>query len=292
MLATITIASRPTPNHPSCRSTTVPPARPTCSVESVIALSTTRPHVPPSNGQSTFWSSRRSMPITGSSSNLHGRHLLEEDRVEDPPGDGRRHLAALTAALDEDDDDDLGVAHGREGREPGVVLSLLGLGVRDHLSGARLTGDVDPRDLRTDAGAVVHHGPERLAQERPHGGRELDVAGHLPGIAVEHAAIGTLDTLDEAWLPQHAAVGDGGHEARDLHRRHQDLALADRHVDDVASLPVLPATLELRDQPELLASELDAGRLSEAEDARVFRDDVAADLEPGLGRKDVARLGQ
>ena len=118
------------------------------------------------------------------------------------------------------------------------------------------------------------------------------MAGHLPGIAVEHAAIGTLDTLDEAWLPQHAAVGDGGHEARDLHRRHQDLALADRHVDDVASLPVLPATLELRDQPELLASELDAGRLSEAEDARVFRDGVAADLEPGLVVKDVARLGQ
>src|SRR6266446_6635860 len=103
MLATITIAIRPTPNHPSCRSTTVPPARPSC--------------------------------------------------------DGRRDLAALTAALDEDDDDDLGVTHGREGREPGVVLALLGLGVRDHLRGPRLAGDVDTRDLRGDAGAFVHHRP-------------------------------------------------------------------------------------------------------------------------------------
>src|SRR5213595_970568 len=179
MLATITIAIRPTPNHPSCRSTTVPPARPTCRVESVIALSTTRPHVPPSSGQSTFWRSRRSMPIIGSPANLRHRHLLEEDRVEDPSCDGRRDLAALTAALDEDDDDDLGVTHGREGREPGEVLALLGLGVRDHLRGPRLAGDVDARDLRGDAGAVVHHRPERLAQERPDRGRELHVAGHV-----------------------------------------------------------------------------------------------------------------
>src|SRR2546429_53552 len=160
-------------------STTVPPARPTCRVESVIALSTTRPHVPPSSGQSTFWRSRRSMPIIGSPANLRHRHLLEEDRVEDPSCDGRRDLAALTAALDEDDDDDLGVTHGREGREPGVVLALLGLGVRDHLRGPRLAGDVDARDLRGDAGAVVHHRPQRLAQERPDRGRELHVAGHL-----------------------------------------------------------------------------------------------------------------
>src|SRR5213594_2120079 len=292
MLATITIASRPTPNHPSCRSTTVPPARPTCSVESVIALSTTRPHVPPSNGQSTFWSSRRSMPITGSSSDLHGRHLLEEDRVEDPPGDGRRHLAALTAALDEDDDDDLGVAHGREGREPGVVLSLLGLGVRDHLSGARLARNVDPWDLRADAGAVVHHGPERLAQERPHRGRELDVAGHLSRIAVEHATIRTLDALDESRLPEHAAVGDGGHEAGDLQRRHEHLALPDRHVDDVTALPRFPAPLGLRDQAEFLAPELDPRCCPEAEGARVFRDGGASDLEPGLVVEDVAGLGQ
>src|SRR5215813_7564405 len=162
MLATTTIAIRPTPNHPSCRSTTVPPARPTCSVESVIALSTTRPHVPPSNGQSTFWSRRRSMPIIGSSAQLRRRHLLEEDRVEDPPSDRRRDLAALTAALDEHDDDDLGVAHGREGCEPRVVLALLGLGVRDHLGGARLSRDIDPRDLGADAGAVIHNRPQRL----------------------------------------------------------------------------------------------------------------------------------
>src|SRR5712692_6258019 len=121
MLATITIASSPTPNHPSWRTTTVPPARPTCNVESVTALRTTRPHVPPSSGQSTFWSSRRSIPITDSPADLRHCHLLEEDRVEDPACDGRRHLAALTAALDEHDDDDLGVTHGREGGEPRVV---------------------------------------------------------------------------------------------------------------------------------------------------------------------------
>src|SRR6266446_5372243 len=292
MLATITIAIRPTPNHPSCRSTTVPPARPTCSVESVIALSTTRPHVPPSSGQSTFWRSRRSMPIIGSPANLRHRHLLEEDRVEDPSCDGRRDLAALTAALDEDDDDDLGVTHGREGREPGVVLALLGLGVRDHLRGPRLAGDVDARDLRADAGAFVHHRPQRLAQERPHRGRELHVAGHLARVAVEHAAIRTLDALDETRLPEHAAVGDGRHEAGHLQRRHQDLALADRHVDDVTALPGLPAPLGLRDQAELLAPELHARRGSEAEGTRVLRDRRAADLEPGLVVEDVAGLGE
>src|SRR5437762_2024296 len=211
MLATITIAIRPTPNHPSCRSTTVPPARPTCRVESVIALSTTRPHVPHSSGQSTFWRRRRSMPIIGSPANLRHRHLLEEDRVEDPSCDGRRDLAALTAALDEDDDDHLGVTHGREGREPGVVLALLGLGVRDHLGGARLAGDVDARDLRADAGAVVHHRPQRLAQERPDRGRELHVAGHLARIAVEPASTRTLTALDETRLPEHAAVRSEEH---------------------------------------------------------------------------------
>src|SRR5262249_45885934 len=137
MLATATIAIRPTPNHPSCRSTTVPPARPTWRVDSGIALRTTRPHVPPMNGQSTFWRRRRSMPIIGSPSQPRRCHLLEEDRVEDPPSDRRRDLAALTAALDEHDDHDLGVAHGREGREPRMVLALLCLGMRDHLGGAR-----------------------------------------------------------------------------------------------------------------------------------------------------------
>src|SRR5712691_3684271 len=114
MLATITIARSPTPNHPSWRSTTVPPARPMCRVESVTALSATNPHVPPSNGQSTFWSSRRSMPITGSPPELHRRHLLEEDRVEDPARDGSRDLAALAPALDEHDDDNLRIAYRRE----------------------------------------------------------------------------------------------------------------------------------------------------------------------------------
>src|SRR5215813_14770284 len=150
MLATTTIAIRPTPNHPSCRSTTVPPARPMCSVDSVIALRTTRPHVPPSNGQSTFWRRRRSMPIIGSPSQLRRGHLLEEDRVEDPPSDRRRDLAALTAALDEHDDHDLGVAHRREGREPRVILPLLCLRMRDHLGSTRLPRDVDPRNLRAD----------------------------------------------------------------------------------------------------------------------------------------------
>src|SRR2546429_3363085 len=62
-------------------STTVPPARPTCRVESVIALSTTRPHVPPSSGQSTFW--RRSEEHTSElQSRLHlvCRLLLEKKK--------------------------------------------------------------------------------------------------------------------------------------------------------------------------------------------------------------------
>src|SRR5512132_618813 len=133
MEATISSASSPTANQPSCRSTTPPPARPMCRLASVVALRTTSPVIAPSSGQSTFCSSRRSIPprtlTPPSSLDFEGRDLLEEDRVEDLAGDGRRHRAAMAATLDEHDHHDLRVLRRRERREPGVVLTLGGFGV-------------------------------------------------------------------------------------------------------------------------------------------------------------------
>src|SRR5919106_2562497 len=62
MLATTTRATRPTPNQAICRRATPPPTRPTCREARVDALRMTRPTAAPSNGQSTFCSSRRSIP--------------------------------------------------------------------------------------------------------------------------------------------------------------------------------------------------------------------------------------
>src|SRR6266545_6825749 len=205
MLATNTSATMPTPNHASCRMATPPPARPTCSEASVEALRMTRPTVAPSKGQSTFCSRRRSMPTIRwpvgasaqgsgarrsggrsahgasptlasalqrcSSAEIDAGDLFHEDGVEDLPRDRRRHLPALTTALDEDDDHRLRFSYRRERGEPGVILALLGLGLRDHLGGARLAGDVEPGDAGAGAGAaLVDDGPQRLPQEGPHHG--------------------------------------------------------------------------------------------------------------------------
>src|SRR5687767_5993256 len=134
MLATMISATSPRPAQASWRKATTPPARPTLRLTRVPALSTTRPAAAPSRAQSTFCSRRRSIPImeqaawppagAGSSADLHCSHLLEEYGVQDLPRQGCRDLAPLAAALDQDDDDDLGVAGGRVRGEPRVVLAL------------------------------------------------------------------------------------------------------------------------------------------------------------------------
>src|SRR5437016_5167694 len=123
-------ATRPTPNQTTWRTATLPPARPMCRLASVVALRMTRPPTAPSSGQSTFCRSLRSMPtIRRSPADVGRGDLLEKDRVVDLPRDRRRCLTAMPTALDEHHDHDLRVLHGREGREPGVVLALGGLRV-------------------------------------------------------------------------------------------------------------------------------------------------------------------
>src|SRR5688572_32002002 len=147
MDATTRSATIPSANHASWRRATPPPARPMLRLASVLALRMTSPTMAPRRGQSTLCSSRRSMPPTTlmprSPSDLRSGNLLEEEGVEDLPRDGRGHLAALAAALDEDDHDDLRILHRRERREPRVVLPLVRLRVGDHLGGTGLAGDVD-----------------------------------------------------------------------------------------------------------------------------------------------------
>src|SRR6267143_4968649 len=159
-------AKRPTANQASWRTATLPPARPMCRLARVVALRITRPPMAPSSGQSTFCSSRRSIPPStvmaeSLAGDVEARDLLEEDRVVNLAGDRRGHRAAVAAALDEHDDHDLGVPRRREGGEPPVVLSLLRLRAGDRLRGARLAGDVQARDARGRARPVarVYHGP-------------------------------------------------------------------------------------------------------------------------------------
>src|SRR5512144_1716056 len=134
MEATTSSARSPRPNQASWRTATLPPARPMCRLASVVALRMTSPKVAPRSGQSTFCSRRRSMPTRTlirrpggpdmapgpptlgrapaepwrasgfphdvSSADVERGDLLEEHRVVDLPRDGRRDLAAVTAALD------------------------------------------------------------------------------------------------------------------------------------------------------------------------------------------------
>src|SRR5213079_512365 len=192
------------------------------------------------------------------------------------------------AAFDEDDHDDLGVLHRRERGEPGRVLAERGLRLPDELRGAGLASDVEPGNASRGPGAVVHRRPQAPAQELPHDRRELHVAVDLPGVAVQYAALGPLDSLHDPWAPEHAPVLHRGHEARDLRRRDEHGALADRQVDRLAQRP--GAARWPRHQAELLTLELDPGRSAEAEGAGVARDGRATDLQARLVEEDVARL--
>src|SRR5262245_7155 len=241
--------------------------------------------------------SRRSAAGAGRPGSLAGEphrgDLLEEDRIENLARDRPGDLAPLTAPLGDHHHHDLGRLRRGERRKPRVVLALLGLRLGDHLRGARLARDVDSGNARRRAGSiVVHHRPEALPQERPHDRRQLDVAVDLSLVAPDDAAIGPLDPLHEARSPEDAAVGDRRHEARDLHRRDEHGALPDRHVDRLADrerLALTPARrLGLRQEAELLPREVDGGRLTEPEGARIADDGGAADLETGHVEEDVA----
>src|SRR5688500_14817283 len=176
-----------------------------------------------------------------------------------------------------------------------MVLTLFGLRLRDHLRGAGLAGDVDAGHARrATRPAFVHDAPQTASQERPDERRELHVTDHATGIAPHDALAGALDALHESRFPQHAAVGHGRHHARDLHRRHEHLALTDRHVHGVAGLPrrrpASLADLGLGDEADLLAAEIETGGRAEAEGLRVLRDHRADDLEPRLVEEDVAGM--
>src|SRR5213594_4187188 len=165
------MTTRPRANQTSCRTTTLPPARPTWRLASVTVLITTSPNAVTSKSQSTFSSrrrsirstSRRSPPRRSSRRRSHSRFF---SRWAPRPGRPYR-------------------------RAPRVVLPLLGLGLGDRLRGTGLAGDVEPGDPRGRArSVVVHDRPEALTEERPHHWRELGVAGHLPLIAPDEAARG------------------------------------------------------------------------------------------------------
>src|SRR6185369_11941975 len=117
---------------------------------------------------------------SGALAELHHRDLVEEERLVDLARDRGSHLSALAAALDEDDDDDLGIIGGREGREPGVVLSLGGIALGDALGRARLAGHEDAGYPSGGAGATLVDGArERVAQKGPDRGRQVDLPRQL-----------------------------------------------------------------------------------------------------------------
>ena len=122
----------------------------------------------PSSGQSTFWSSRRSIRrITNSPISAHG-HLLEEDGLVDLPRDRGRDLAALAAAAPPAPPRRTwGSSTGANDGEPRVVLALGGVALRDGLGGPGLARDLEAGHARRDPGAVLDHDGERVAQEGP-----------------------------------------------------------------------------------------------------------------------------
>src|SRR6185436_20778221 len=82
---------------------------------------------------------------SGALAEPHHRDLVEEQRLVDLARDRGGHLSALAPALDENDDDDLGIIGGRKGREPGMVLSLGGITLGDALGRPRLARHEDAR---------------------------------------------------------------------------------------------------------------------------------------------------
>src|SRR5262249_42112681 len=96
-----------------------------------------------------------------------------------------------------------------------------------------------------------------------------------------------VDATHDPRRAQDAAVGDRRVGLRHLYRRHRE-ALPDRQVAHRRARVLA----ELRDDPALLAGQVDAGRRAEAEapDPRV--EALATHLQADLDRADVRRLGE
>ena len=172
----------------------------------------------------------------------------------------------------------------REAHERGHVVRLRVL-VGDRVDLVRRAGlarqrvALDRRDLRGGAARrqdALEHGAQRR------GGR----GGHDPARR-ELGSAAAVDATHEMRRAQDAAVGDRAVELGDLHRRDR-LALADREVAHRGARVVL----ELRDDALLLAREVGAGELAEAELADVVVKALLAEPLTDHDRADVVGLGQ
>ena len=115
-------------------------------------------------------------------------------------------------------------------------LAAIALG--DALRGARLARDRTPGMRAAAPVPPSLTTPTSALRRKAHttGERSTCPVILLDG-RVGERAVGALDALDQPRLPEDAAVGDGRHHPRHLHRRHQHAALSDGDVDRVARLP-------------------------------------------------------
>ena len=105
---------------------------------------------------------------------------------------------------------------------------------------------------------------------------------------------GVLDLLDQVRLHDHALVGQRRSRVRQLQQREAVVALADADRDRLARIPLLLEAPLLprrrRQDAHLLALDVDAGDLAEAEGLHEVVDRVDAEVVGELVVIDVARL--
>ena len=142
---------------------------------------------------------------------------------------------ATPASCDQHGDGDRGVVGRRERDEPGVRRT-----VGRALRGAGLAGDLDARDLRGRAGAVVDDADHHLGQVARRGGAHRGLVGHRLGVGrADGLELGRLDLVDEVGLHHRAVVGDPGGDHRHLQRGGGHVELADRRQRGLRLVGVL-----------------------------------------------------
>ena len=125
-----------------------------------------------------------------------------KDLAEDAAGDRRSDLPPHPTALDQGDHHHPRSIRRRIAGEPGVILPLGGIAVRDDLCGPGLSRD---EKVETPRGrsrpTVVERGPETSTEDGENGGSERHVSSDLWSDRKNRFA-GALDTLDEARPPE------------------------------------------------------------------------------------------
>src|SRR3712207_4383302 len=205
------------------------------------------------------------------------------DLLERRGGDLAAVDLAAAGLVDHDGHEQLGAIGGREADERGDVagVRVQAGGLVDLVRRAGLAGELVAGDLRLARRAA------RREDALEHDAQRLARLGRDDAAALRDLRRAAVDGLHDPRRLEDPAVGDRGVRARHLHRRDAD-ALADRQVAHRRA----GVLLQREHLTDLLAGQVDAGRLAEAEAADPLVEAPRADLHADLDRADVARLGE